>query len=166
MYAVWSRITRAYEDERGFTLPELLVTIAILGILIAIAIIIWLGILEQRRVDAAARQFAADLRLAHSSATNQLAEWRITYNRGTPNYELRKVGKSDVTSRSLPEGTKVLSASNMPSANNTATVELNPDGSGTAFYGCSTTIRISSTDGNPYHDIGFVCATSKVEIDP
>ena len=51
--------------------------IAILGILVAIAIIIWLGILERRRVDAAANQLAADLRLAHTNATNQLTDWRV-----------------------------------------------------------------------------------------
>ena len=32
----------------GYTLPEVLIVIAIVGILIAIAIIIWLGILERR----------------------------------------------------------------------------------------------------------------------
>jgi type II secretory pathway pseudopilin PulG len=51
--------------------------IAIIGILIAIAIIIWLGILERRRVDAAANQLAADLRLANTSSTNQLTDWRV-----------------------------------------------------------------------------------------
>ena len=64
-------------DESGFTLPELLVVIAILGILLAIGIIIWLGLLESRRVDAATNQLAADIRLAHTSATNQLTDWRI-----------------------------------------------------------------------------------------
>lgn len=64
-------------DQRGFTLPEVLIVVAIIGILIAIAIIIWLGILERRRVDAAAKQLAADLRLANTSATNQLTDWRV-----------------------------------------------------------------------------------------
>lgn len=64
-------------DQRGFTLPEALTVIAIIGILVAIAIIIWLGILERRRVDAAANQLAADLRLAHTNATSQLTDWRV-----------------------------------------------------------------------------------------
>lgn len=72
-----SRCAGIWGDERGFTLPELLTTIAILGILITIAVILLLSILEQRRVDAAANQLKADMRLAHTSATNQLTDWRI-----------------------------------------------------------------------------------------
>jgi len=64
-------------NQQGYTLPEVLIVIAIVGILIAIAIITWLGILERRRVDAAAKQLATDLRLANTSATNQLTDWRV-----------------------------------------------------------------------------------------
>lgn len=64
-------------DERGFTLPELLTTIAILGILLAIAIVVWNNIIEARRVDAAANQLASDMCLAHTRATNQLTDWRM-----------------------------------------------------------------------------------------
>ncbi len=76
MYAVWSKLD-AGEDERGFTLQELLATIAILAILIAIAVIIILALLERWRVDAATRQLVGDLRRAHGSATNQLTDWRV-----------------------------------------------------------------------------------------
>jgi prepilin-type N-terminal cleavage/methylation domain-containing protein len=77
MYAVWSKLADAREDERGFTLTELLATIAILGILIAIAVIIFLALLERWRVDAATKQLLGDLRRAHSGATNELTDWRV-----------------------------------------------------------------------------------------
>ena len=76
MHAVWSKLD-AREDERGFTLTELLATIAILAILIAIAVIVFLYLLERWRVDAATRQLVGDLRRAHGSATNQLTDWRV-----------------------------------------------------------------------------------------
>ena len=72
-----SRCADIRKNERGFTLAEALVTIAILGVLMVIAVIVLFGILERRKVDAAARQLAADMRLAHTSATNQLTDWRI-----------------------------------------------------------------------------------------
>jgi prepilin-type N-terminal cleavage/methylation domain-containing protein len=76
VYAVWSKLD-AREDERGFTLTELLTTIAILGILIAIAVIAFLALLERWRVDAATKQLVGDLRRAHGGATNELTDWRV-----------------------------------------------------------------------------------------
>lgn len=130
MYVVPERIAHVRRDQQGFTLPEVLTTIAILGILIAIAIIIWLGILEQRRVDAAANQFASDLRLAHTRASNQLTDWRVAFMPdGSPvvacsssDYCLFRLDRpfedgeptpsitaGTLTPRGLPEGTKILS---------------------------------------------------------
>lgn len=116
MCKIWPTIIRTREDERGFTLPELLTVIAILGILIAIAIFIWLGILEQRRVDAAANQVVADLRLAHSTATNQLTDWRVlfvpkTTDDNQPDYymlKLCKVYDPATGSEYTPEVTQVV----------------------------------------------------------
>jgi type II secretory pathway pseudopilin PulG len=72
-----AKVKRFSEGRASFAPPELMTAIAILGILIAIAIIIWLGILERRRVDAAANELATDRRLAHTSATNRLMDWRV-----------------------------------------------------------------------------------------
>jgi Tfp pilus assembly protein FimT len=56
-------------------------TIVIMGILLSIATSSWFGIVESRRVDSATNQLAADMRLAHSSATNRLAPAKIVFNR-------------------------------------------------------------------------------------
>lgn len=66
-------------DQRGFTLMELLITIALMGILFGIATSTWDGVTESRRVDSATNQLASDMRLAHTSSTNQLAEWRLVF---------------------------------------------------------------------------------------
>jgi hypothetical protein len=56
-----------------------------MGIILAIGIIVLLALLERWRVEAAADQFAADLRLAHTRATEQLTDWRVVFMLdGTP----------------------------------------------------------------------------------
>lgn len=64
-------------NERGFTLPEVLVTVLIMGVLFSIATSSWFGLVESRRVTSATNELTADLRLAHTSSTNQLATWRV-----------------------------------------------------------------------------------------
>ena len=65
------------DDRRGYTLPEALAAVAIAGVLAAISVIILLALLERWRVEAAADQLAADMRLAHTSAIEQLTDWRV-----------------------------------------------------------------------------------------
>jgi prepilin-type N-terminal cleavage/methylation domain-containing protein len=108
VYAVWSKLTDTREDERGFTLSELMTTIAIVGILIAIAVIVFLALLERWRVDTATRQLLGDLRLAHGSATNELVDWRVVLalERGEqeegPDYYLLRLDSSYDSGDSRP----------------------------------------------------------------
>ncbi len=108
-------------DERGFTLPEVLITIVIMGILFAIATASWQNTIESRRATSAANQVAADMRLAHTSATNQLSDWQIVYDdtgdpitcgTATADYCLIKLdaGGNSIQRlpRTLPDGTKIL----------------------------------------------------------
>jgi prepilin-type N-terminal cleavage/methylation domain-containing protein len=70
-------LKNVWKDRRGYTLPEVLTAVAIAGVLAAISVTILLALLERWRVEAAADQLAADMRLAHTSATQQLADWRV-----------------------------------------------------------------------------------------
>ena len=85
MRAFRSKIVRFCGDERGYTLAEVLTAVAIMGVILAIGIIVLLALLERWRVEAAADQFASDLRLAHTRATEQLTDWRVVFMAdGTP----------------------------------------------------------------------------------
>ena len=62
------------EDERGFTLAEVMITVVIMGIVLGIASSTWFKVAESRRVDSATNQVVADLRLAHTQARNRLTD--------------------------------------------------------------------------------------------
>lgn len=85
MCVIRSNIARVCKEERGYTLPEILTAVSIISIILAIGIIVLLALLERWRVEAAADQFAADLRLAHTRASEQLTDWRVVFmHDGTP----------------------------------------------------------------------------------
>jgi prepilin-type N-terminal cleavage/methylation domain-containing protein len=69
--------TPVWRDERGYTLPEVLTAVAVVGILAVVAVLVLLALLERWRVEAAAEQLASDMRLAHTKATQQLTDWRL-----------------------------------------------------------------------------------------
>jgi Tfp pilus assembly protein FimT len=159
-------------------------TIVVLGILLSIATSTWISTVESRRADSAANQFASDLRLAHTRATNQLTDWRVVYRVGQPNYQMVRLQApytgstapvvAEVIERSLPEGARIISSTNgtdpsgagtvSPSAaGSTTTIEFNSDGTARALSGVAGTTRIGS-NSNASHDITFVAATSRIEI--
>jgi type IV fimbrial biogenesis protein FimT len=77
-----------WRSERGFTLVEVMTTIIILMIVLAIASATWFGAVESRRVDSATSQLAADLRQAHSRAINRLADQTVTLTAGQSEYTI------------------------------------------------------------------------------
>lgn len=131
-----------------------MITIALMGILLGIAISTWQGVTDGRRVDSAANQFASDLRLAHTNSTNQLAEWRLVFRtngnevencRGSrsADYCLVKVTDSGTegTLRNFPDGAGI-SGTTIPADSSGGILDevLGPL-LGSSVEGTTTTIR-------------------------
>ena len=147
-----------WEDERGFTLPEIIITIVIMGILAGIASTSWFSAVEGRRVDSATNQLAADLRLAHTQATNRLANHSIVVTgANSSTYQIGRTGGTLAT-RTLPEGTEITAA--------TAIVfKSNGEAEVTSGAGSPITVR-SSNDTTNDHTIEFNTSTSRIKIVP
>ena len=163
------KTARVCEDERGYTLPEVLTAVAIMSTILAIGIIILLALLERWRVEAAADQFAADLRLAHTRATEQLTDWRVVFMPdGTPlghcssvDYCMVKLkvpyGSGDPTptldesvrpdARQLPDRTKIKEVTFDPDCSHgdqNAAIPPSNCGSGGAQDGATRTLEFNS----------------------
>jgi type IV fimbrial biogenesis protein FimT len=181
-----------WRSERGFTLPEVLIVIVLMGIVLAIASSSWFGVVESRRVDSAANQLVSDLRLAHTKSINQLATWRVVLNpdkadeSAGADYSLVKLdsaGNSVAGSeipRTLPDNVRLNSPTLLP-VDGTRGIQFAADGSASAVGtlnlgvagtdGCpastpTTGPRIRVTvDNNPMHCITFNTTTSRIQID-
>lgn len=156
------------KDQRGFTLPEVLITIAILGILVAIAVPTWQSVVESREVDSATNQFASDLRLASTRATNRLEDWTIVYTDGSRSYRLVSASGASVT-RSLPDGTEVLSSEVAVNGSGDSEIVFSTRGQANATYtdgdgDNEIDIVVSSDDGTPANTIHVVPSTAEVEV--
>jgi prepilin-type N-terminal cleavage/methylation domain-containing protein len=164
------------ESERGFTLPEVLIVIVLMGILFAIASSTWFGVIESRRVDSAANQLASDLRLAHTRATNQLSDWQVVMylgrgdeGQGMEDYKLVRVSDGFTVNRFLPENSVILS-SEINAVGGSRTLRLRSNGAAEA-EGLFTDadidgqIRITvSVDGDPSRSLTVVPATSRIKV--
>jgi prepilin-type N-terminal cleavage/methylation domain-containing protein len=154
-----SRRQGAWKHEGGFTLAEVLITIVIMGVVFAIASSTWFGVVEGRQVDSAANQLAADLRQAHSRATNRLTDWQVVLTADSQNYQLIKpASPAETIPRSLPDNTEI---------GTTKTVAFKADGSATVVTGSGNTIIVRSTDDSPQqHTIQFNTTTSEISVVP
>ncbi len=145
------------KNERGFTLGEVLITIVIMGIVFAIASSTWQGTIESRQVDSATNQLAADLRLAHTQATNRLVKYQVVLTNGSSGYQVGPAGS--LKTRTLPDDVKISTV--------LSTIEFKPDGSVTGPAETANEIVVSkaSPAAAPQHGIRINPATSRVKVD-
>jgi len=146
-------------NERGFTLPEVLITTVLMGIVFSIATSTWFGTVEAREVDSATNQFAADMRLAHTSATNRLGTAKlifsntgaaVTCNGTSADYCLVKPtgGGSQSIPRHLPDNTVATSPNILADAlGSYSTIEFASDGSARTVGGLGSVSGV--TDNCP-----------------
>ena len=144
-----------WRSEQGFTLPEVLIVIVLMGIVFAIASSTWFGVIESRRVDSATNQMVSDLRLAHTKATNRLMNWRVEVGPNTGNYRIGPSGGT-VSARSLEEGTE------FPPTLGVVAVVFKPNGE--AEITGTGNIEIAAEDGSPCHEIEMNPVTSRIKV--
>jgi len=144
----------ALEDERGFTLVELMLVILLMGIVFAIASSTWFDAIESRKADSATNQVVADLRNTHSKATNRLADYSFVIpSTNSATYETGPTSEALVPT-SLPDGTQIAEEID---------VTFHSDGSADGTN--PITVR-STKDAAKCHTIDINPATSRVEVDP
>ena len=89
--------------ERGFTLIELMVGVAILGIAAVIAVPAFGGMFERMRLTGAANELAADLQLARSEAVRRRAAVSLAAAADGQGYRIFS-GDVDLKTVSFPSG--------------------------------------------------------------
>ena|SRR5215218_8519540 len=147
----------AWEEERGFTLVEVLVVIIIMGLVFTIASSTWFGVVEGRRVDSATNQLASDLRLAHTKATNRLVQQTVTLPGGSSEYTVTGAGNRDLDDDPDEDLVEVTAP---------FTVVFEANGEAQITVG-DNPIEVRSTDDvNKKHTIDLNRVTSRIQIDP
>lgn len=132
--------------ERGFTITELMVVLAIVGVLTVIATPNLSRWSTSIRMESATREIASTLQLARTRAITQNASIRITFDTSANTYQLQQRDSVDTTkwnniesAKKLPNGVQLVSVSGNP-----ITFQ---SGRGSTFPGNNGTITVQNTQG-------------------
>jgi len=120
------------KSKHGYSLIELVATMALAGILAAIALPSWNKLLPSYQLDSSARQFQSELHNIKMRAATENVGFQLVYANGAAAYTIQRDSAVLVT-KPLPAGVIVTSA---------ATISFSPRGTASA-----NRIRLRSSDG-------------------
>ena len=120
------------EFEPGYSLIELVATLAVAGILAAIALPSWNKLLPSYQLDSSVRQVQSELHNIKMRAATENVGFQLVYSNGVADYTIQRESTVLVT-KSLPAGVAVTNA---------GTISFSPRGTAGA-----NRIRLRSSDG-------------------
>jgi prepilin-type N-terminal cleavage/methylation domain-containing protein len=120
------------KSQHGYSLIELVVAVALAGILAAIALPSWNKLLPAYQLDSSARQFQSELHNIKMRAATENVGFQLVYANGAAAYTIQRDSAVLVT-KPLPAGVIVTSA---------GTISFSPRGTASA-----NRIRLRSSDG-------------------
>lgn len=146
-------------STRGFTLIELIVVLAVLGLITALAMPMFAGALPGARLKAAARDLGAELRYARAQAIAGNRETTLTIDLAARRYAILGARTGPGESRALPEELeiKVRTARRELAGDARASIRFFPDGG-------STGGRITLSRGERRYLVGVDWLTGRVTV--
>jgi len=150
------------KNESGFTLAELMVTIAVLAVMAMIAIPAFMSWMPGMRLNGAARQIMGDLMAARMKAVKQNNRFRVFFNSpGTNEYQILD---DDNNNNSADSGEAITTPpkniqDNYPDVSFSATTNPIFYPRGTAY---GTTVTVTNPSGSKYVK---VATTGRVKIE-
>ncbi|MEW6358157.1 MAG: GspH/FimT family pseudopilin [Planctomycetota bacterium] len=130
--------------QRGFTLLELMLVLAILGLVYGLVFFRLDHVLTRYRLRGAARDVLATMQLARSQAVSQQQPFRVVFDMDDQAFWLTREGGAPAAKRPLPEGVRIarVTVAGRPRSSGKASVEYTPLGGAR-----SAQVNMASDDG-------------------
>ena len=146
---------RYITNKKGITLIELMVTVAIIGIVVGIAIPSFTSYLPRLRLNGAARDLISDLRLARSLAVGENKQYKVVFDVANESYTIRKADDTITKStdyKNPDQNYRGIESDSVVDKNGTAvtSIEFGFNGTATTANGLDNapaTITIKRSDG-------------------